>query len=55
VEKAGSKSGSPYLTGADFLSPDGFGKGGKIVASVIEQSGTVLRNQISRLLLFQAE
>jgi hypothetical protein len=55
VEKAGSQSSPLYLTGADFLSRDGFGKGGKIVASAIEKSGTVLRDQISRLLLFQAE
>jgi hypothetical protein len=55
VEKAGSQSSGRFLTGADFLSPDGFGKGGKFVASQIEQSGSVLKDKISRLLLFQAE
>jgi hypothetical protein len=55
VEKAGSQGSRLHLTGADFLSPDGFGKGGKIVASAIEQSGTVLRDKISRLQVFQAE
>jgi len=55
TEKAGSQSGSRHLTGADFLSPGGFGKGGKIVASEIEQSGSAFRDKISRLILFQVE
>jgi len=55
LEKAGSQSSSNDLTGADFLSPGGFGKGGKIVASEIDQSGSALKNKISRLVLFQAE
>jgi hypothetical protein len=55
VEKAGTQSSSRFLTGADFLSPDGFGKGGKIVASMIEQTGSTFRDKISRLLLFEVE
>ena len=55
LEKAGSQSSSRHLTGADFLSPGGFGKGGKIVASEIEKSGTAFRDKISRLVLFQVE
>jgi hypothetical protein len=55
LEKAGTQSSSNDLTGADFLSPGGFGKGGKIVASEIDQSGSALKNKISRLVLFQAE
>ena len=55
VEKSGSQSIGRYLTGADFLSSNGFGKGGKIVASVIEQSGSILKEKLSRLVLFQAE
>ncbi|MBP2679579.1 MAG: hypothetical protein H6Q82_2644 [Deltaproteobacteria bacterium] len=55
LEKAGSQSSSNDLTGADFLSPGGFEKGGKIVASEIDQSGSALKNKISRLVLFQAE
>jgi len=55
VEKAGSQSGNRYLTGADFLSPDGFGKGGKIVASAVESSGSPFSDKISRLQVFQAE
>ncbi|HEX2720267.1 MAG TPA: VCBS repeat-containing protein, partial [Candidatus Deferrimicrobium sp.] len=55
VEKAGTQSSGRFLTGADFLSPDGVGKGGKIVASEIEQSGSAFTDKISRLLLYQAE
>jgi len=54
-EKAGSQSSSRHLTGADFLSPGGFGKGGMIVASEIEQTGSAFRDKVSRLVLFQAE
>ena len=55
LEKAGSQSSRRHLTGADFLSPDGFGKGGKIVASEIEQTGAAWRDKISRLVLFEVE
>ena len=55
VEKAGSQVSNRYLTGADFLSPDGIGKGGKIVASAVEKSGSVFSDKISRLLLYQVE
>jgi hypothetical protein len=55
VEKAGSQSGNRYLTGADFLSPGGFGKGGGIVASAVERSGSPFSDKISRLMLYQVE
>jgi hypothetical protein len=55
TEKAGTKSGSRTLTGADFLSPDAFGKGGKIISSEIEQTGSAFRDKISRLVLFEVE
>jgi hypothetical protein len=55
VEKAGTPISGRFLSGADFLSPDGFGKGGKIVASAIEQSGSAFSDKISRLLLFEVE
>lgn len=55
VEKSGTRSSGRYLTGADFLSPDGFGKGGTIVASEVEQSGSVFKEKISRLVLFRVE
>jgi hypothetical protein len=55
VEKSGTPSINRYITEADFLSRDGFGKGGMIVASEIEQSGSVLKDKISRLILFRVE
>lgn len=55
TEKAGTKSGSRTLTGADFLSPEAFGKGGKIVSSEIEQAGSAWRDKVSRLVLFEVE
>jgi hypothetical protein len=55
VEKAGSQSSARFLTGTDFLTQGAFGKGGKIVASEIEQSGSAFRDKISQLLLFQVE
>jgi hypothetical protein len=55
TEKAGTKGSSRILTGADFLSPDAFGKGGRIVASEIEQTGAAWRDKVSRLVLFEVE
>jgi hypothetical protein len=55
VESAGTPATGSFLTGADFLSPDGLGRGGKIVASVIDQSGSILKAKFSRLVLFQVE
>ena len=54
-EKAGSQSSGQLLSGADFLSPSGLRRGGKVVASVIEKTGTAWREQISRLDLFLLE
>jgi hypothetical protein len=55
VESAGTAKGDHTYSGADFLSPDGLRRGGKLVASVIEKSDAVLKGGISRLLLFQVE
>jgi hypothetical protein len=55
LEKAGTQGTSQFLSGADYLSLSGFSKGDKIVASVIEQTGVLLKDKISRLLLFQVE
>lgn len=55
VVKAGSQIGDRPLTGADFLSRDGFGKGGKVVASLIDRSGSMLKDNPSLLVLFQVE
>jgi hypothetical protein len=54
-EKAGTPGSGQFLSGADFLSPSGLRRGGKVVASVIEKTGVAWREQISRLDLFQLE
>jgi hypothetical protein len=55
VESAGTPKGDRIYSGADFLSPNGLRRGGKLVASVIDKPDGVLKGGISRLLLFQVE
>jgi hypothetical protein len=55
IEKAGTQGTSQFLSGGDFLSRSDFSRGGRIVVSVIEKTGAVFREQVSRLLLYQAE
>lgn len=55
VESAGTAKGDRIYSGADFLSPDGLRRGGKLLASVIDKTDDVLKGGISRLLLFQVE
>jgi hypothetical protein len=54
-EKAGTQGSDHFVSGADFLSSSGLRRGGKVVASVIEQMGGFYKDKISRLLLFQLE
>jgi len=55
VEQVGTSKGDRIYSGADFVSRSGLGRGGKIVASVIEQPDGVIKGGISRLLLFLVE
>ncbi|MEW6720882.1 MAG: VCBS repeat-containing protein [Thermodesulfobacteriota bacterium] len=55
LEKAGTQGTSLFLSGADFLNMPPFPKGGKVVASAIEQTGTVLRDKVSRLHIYRVE
>lgn len=55
VEAAGTPKGDRIYSGADFLSPDGLRREGKVVASTIEQPDGVLKGGVSRLVLFQVE
>ena len=55
AEVAGSASTSQFISGADFLSPSGLKRGDMVVASVIEQLGSINKSKISRLLLFRLE
>ncbi len=53
IEAAGTPKGDRAYSDADFLSPSGLGKGGRAVASVIEQPDGVIKGGISRLVLFR--
>jgi len=55
VEKTGTQGTSQFISGADFISGPEFRKGDRIVATVIEQQGVLLRDQISRVLLYLVE
>ncbi|HSG28716.1 MAG TPA: hypothetical protein VLA34_09565, partial [Candidatus Krumholzibacterium sp.] len=54
-EKAGTSMGDRIYSGADFIPGAGLGPGGKVVASAIERPAGVLKDGISRLILFQIE
>ncbi len=54
-EKASSPRSDFFLSGMDLLPPGTLRKGEKMVASVIEQQGSVLKDRVSRLALFEAE
>ncbi|MBE0602155.1 MAG: VCBS repeat-containing protein, partial [Deltaproteobacteria bacterium] len=55
LEKAGTQGTSQFLSGADFLSSTDFRKGGRIVVSSIEQTGSAFKDKVSRLHLYQVE
>jgi hypothetical protein len=55
VTQAGSQDNNRFLSGADFLSPSPFAKGGKVIASLIEKQGSAFTDKSSRLVLFQVE
>ena len=53
IEKTGTPKGDRAYSAADFLSPSGLRRGGKAIASVIEQPDGVIKGGISRLVLFR--
>lgn len=55
LEKAGTQGTSQFLTGADFLSQSDYRKGGRIIASAIEQQAIFFKDPISRLFLYRVE
>jgi hypothetical protein len=54
-ERAGSPKADFFHSGADLLGRGDFRRGGKVIASVVEQSGSAFKDRISRLVLLQAE
>ena len=55
TERAAAPKSDFFLSGVDVLLPGGLRKGGKVVASVIEQAGTAWKDKASRLELLQVE
>ncbi len=55
AERAGSPKSDFFYSGVEVLPPGELRRGGRVVASVIEQSGSVFKDRVSRLVLFQAE
>ena len=54
VEKADTGESDFAYSGADVLSPPPLRKGGKVIASAVEQSG-IIKGAVSRLVLFSVE
>jgi len=55
MEKAGIPKGDRTYSGADFLPGGLLAPGGKVVAASIVESDSVLKNGVSRLVLFRVE
>jgi hypothetical protein len=55
AERAGSPNSDFFYSGVDVFPPGDFRRGGKVIASVIEQRGSAFKDRVSRLVLLQAE
>jgi len=55
AERAGSPKSDFLYSGVEILPPGELRRGGRVVASVIEQPGSAFKDRVSRLVLFQAE
>jgi hypothetical protein len=53
-EKAGTNMESRFFSGADYLSLP-LRRGGGVIASVVEQEGSAIKDKASRLFLYRAE
>jgi hypothetical protein len=51
----GSPKSDFFYSGVDVLPPGVLARGGRVIASVIEQPGSAFKDRVSRLMLFQAE
>ena len=54
-ERVASPKSDFFYSGVDLLQTEGLRRGGRIIASVIEQSGSVFTDRASRLVLFRVE
>jgi len=55
AERAGSPKSDFLYSGVEVLPPEGLRRGGRVVVSVIEQSGSAFKDRVSRLVLLQAD
>ena len=55
AEQAGTPKSDFFYSGVEVLPPGELRRGGRVVASVIEQPGSAFKDRVSRLVLFQAE
>jgi hypothetical protein len=55
VERAATKKSDHFYSGVDLFSSSGLRKGGKVIASMIEQEESSFKDKVSRLLLFRVE
>ena len=55
TERAASPKSDYFYTGVDLMPTGGLRRGGRIIASVVEQSGSVFKDRVSRLVLLQVE
>jgi len=55
AERAGSPKSDFFYSGVDVLPPGALPRGGRMIASVIEQVGSAFKDRVSRLVLLQAE
>lgn len=55
TERAASPKSDFFYSGVDLLPTEGLRRGGRIIASVVEESGSTFKDRVSRLLLLQVE
>lgn len=55
TERAASPKSDFFCSGVDLVSTGGLRRGGRVIASMIEQSGSAFKDRVSRLILFQVE
>jgi len=55
TERAASPKSDFFYSGLDLLPTGGLRRGGRIIASVIEQPGSAFKDKVSRLVLLQVE
>jgi hypothetical protein len=55
AERAGSPKSDFFYSGVDVLPPGVLARGGRVIASVIEQAGSAFKDRVSRLVLLRVE